>query len=67
MEKRLLNVKEIAEFLGVSERTVWSWVYTGEIPYIRVRRTVRFDPERVVAALERQNPKTPEIRVGVSK
>lgn len=38
----LLTVKQAAELLGVSGRTLWSMYTSGEIPVIRIRRTVRF-------------------------
>ena len=31
-DKRLLNVKEVATFLGISVRTVWAKSSCGEIP-----------------------------------
>jgi len=31
-EKQLLDVKEVAELLTVSERTVWAWTCTGDLP-----------------------------------
>lgn len=37
----LLNVREVAEILGVSQRTVWRWVDQGRL------RTVRVGPKLV--------------------
>ena len=39
--KRLLTVKEAAEYLGISPKTLWEWSRTGIIPM------VKFDGKRV--------------------
>jgi excisionase family DNA binding protein len=39
-----LNVKEVADLLGVAESTVQRWVRNRELPAIRVADTIRFDP-----------------------
>ena len=43
MDKRLLNIKEISEFLGVSVNTVYSWVSHGTIPFVKCGHLTRFD------------------------
>jgi excisionase family DNA binding protein len=42
---------EVAELLGVSERTVLRLAAQGRIPSLRVGSAVRFDLEAVMAAL----------------
>jgi excisionase family DNA binding protein len=49
----LLNRKQIASFLGVSERTIGNMVRQRRIPIIRWGRNVRFDPVRVRRALDK--------------
>lgn len=40
---RLLNVEEVADLLGVSEKTIYNWVYERRIPHVKpTRGTVRF-------------------------
>lgn len=39
-----MNVKDVANLLGVAESTVQRWVRDGEIPAIRISDTIRFDP-----------------------
>ena len=49
----LLTVRELAIYLGVSEKTVRRLQISGRIPFVRVGRGVRFDPadvSRFVAA-----------------
>ena len=43
MEKRFLNVEELAEYLGVKDKTIYSWVNQRKIPYVKVGRLLRFD------------------------
>ena len=38
----LLTSKQAASMLAVSERMLWSMRASGEIPFIRIRRAVRF-------------------------
>lgn len=46
---RLLKAKEAAEALAISERKLWTMTDEGEIPHIRLGRSVRYP----VAELQR--------------
>ena len=37
-----LRAREAAKAIGVSERTLWSWVETGAVPHVRRGRVVLF-------------------------
>ncbi len=51
--KPLYKARELAELLGVSPWTVYSWARRGAIPAIRASdRILRFDADAVIAALE---------------
>ena len=51
--KPLATAREIAELLGISTWTVYSWARSKRIPVIRATdRIVRFDADAVLAALE---------------
>jgi len=56
--RRLLTPDEVAEWLGVSKRTVESLVGLGEIPVVRIgtgkRKLPRYQPEAVEAFIRRQ-------------
>lgn len=39
----LLTAREAADVLRISERTLWTLKETGEIPFVRVGRSVRYD------------------------
>jgi excisionase family DNA binding protein len=41
-EPLLLNRRQLAERLGVTDRTIAEWDLTGKIPAIRIGRTVRY-------------------------
>ena len=47
MEHRFLNVKELSQYLGVSEGTVYSWVCYKKIPYVKMGRLVKFDSRKI--------------------
>ena len=42
--ENLLNIRELAQRLGVQVKTIYCWVHAREIPYVKVGRLVRFDP-----------------------
>lgn len=50
--EKLVNVKEMAGLLRVSESTVRRLVREKKVPYFRLLgRSTRFDPEQVINAL----------------
>ena len=46
---QLLTIREVAKKLRCSERTVWSWTKTGELPVICLGRSRRYREEDVQA------------------
>lgn len=44
VERLLLPPREAARALAISERTLWTFTQAGEIPAIRIGRSVRYDP-----------------------
>jgi len=48
---RLWGVDDVAEYCGVSERTVRSWLQHRGLPAIRIGRVLRFEPASVRAWL----------------
>ncbi len=51
-EKRLLSVREAAQYLGVSHRTLWTWAQQGRIPHHRLGRRVLFDQLQLDALIK---------------
>ena len=47
MDDRWLNVDEIAEYLGVSRDTVYSWIGARQMPAHKVGRLWKFKREEV--------------------
>ncbi len=43
----LMTVKDIARYLGLSERTIYTMIKQGEIPYIKVGGQYRFNQEKI--------------------
>jgi excisionase family DNA binding protein len=41
MAAKLLTVKQSAEQLGLSARTVWAWIYARKLGVVRLGRAVR--------------------------
>ena len=54
---RLVEVDEIAAVLGVTRWSVYRWAAQGRIPCVRAGRKVRFELERVIAALRSEGPR----------
>lgn len=42
--ERLLTYREAGKLLGVTERSIWSYVDQGLLPAVRFRRSVRINP-----------------------
>ncbi len=47
VEKRFLNVSEIATYLGFSKSAIRKWVRLGLIPFCKVNGGIRFDIEQI--------------------
>ncbi len=53
-ELLLLKVEEAARKLTVSPRTMWQLTRDGKIRCIRINRLVRYDPQDLLAYIEKQ-------------
>lgn len=49
-EKRLLDLEEAARMLNISSRGLRHLAATGSVPYHRVGRQLRFDPDELLEA-----------------
>lgn len=65
--KGLLTIGEIADYLRISEKTLYKWSSQGRIPCIKFsNRCVRFDIEKVrdwYASMEQKGRKTKRVKV----
>jgi excisionase family DNA binding protein len=54
----LLTTPQAARSLAISERTLWDLTKRGEIPVVRIGRSVRYDPEDLKAWIDRQKERS---------
>ncbi len=56
-EKRLISVEDAAKYLGVQERTIYSWASQEQIPSVHIGRRLLFNQEeldRMIEACKRE-------------
>ncbi|MFC1621602.1 helix-turn-helix domain-containing protein [Candidatus Omnitrophota bacterium] len=46
-QKRLLNITELSEMIGVKPNTIYHWVSQRKIPYVKIGRSTKFDIEAI--------------------
>ena len=49
----LLTAREAAKALAISERTLWTLTNHGDVPVVRLGRSVRYDPDDLRAFVKR--------------
>ena len=47
MEKRLLNINEMSEYVGISPGSLYVWVSRGRIPHVKIGRKLMFDKRTI--------------------
>ena len=52
--KKVMNVKEIKDYLSVSESTIRKLVRENKIPYFRVASKILFEQEKIEQWIENQ-------------
>ena len=52
MNRRLLNVKEVSELIGLSENTIYCWASRRRIPFVKLGRLTRFDLPKIEKWIE---------------
>jgi len=57
MEKRFLGIKEMSEYMGVRENTLYAWVYQKKIPYTKIGKLVKFDLQKIESWLQQKSVK----------
>ena len=43
MNKRLININELSEYIGVSNSAIYTWVSQRRIPFVKCGRLTKFD------------------------
>jgi excisionase family DNA binding protein len=51
------NVKEVADFLGYAEQTVYQKVFKREIPHIKIKRRLRFEKSKIISWMQQHEVK----------
>ncbi|MFG6116925.1 helix-turn-helix domain-containing protein [Halobacillus sp. MO56] len=54
MNRRTMNVIEVADYLGVCKDTIYTMVRTDEIPHFRLRRRIFFSQETIDSWIKEQ-------------
>jgi excisionase family DNA binding protein len=61
MAGKLLDVKQVREVLGLSERTVFRFIKSGELKGFKVGREWRFEESDITDFIQRQREKAAHI------
>ncbi len=62
---RLIGIKEVARWLGVTETTLYKMTYQRKIPHVKVGRLTKFDPVKLEEWIQAQTVMPmPEKRYG---
>jgi excisionase family DNA binding protein len=59
VQPMLVSARDAAKLLAISERTLWSLTAAGEIPVVRIGRSVRYDPRDLQTWIERSKQRLP--------
>jgi excisionase family DNA binding protein len=62
MQCKLLNVAEVADILGVSTQTIYSWVSKGRLPVVKVGRRTLFHPSEIERWISMRSRKEWELQ-----
>ncbi len=58
---KLLTPDEVASMLQVEKSTIYAWTHTKQIPYLKVGRLVRFEPQTIQEWLTERREAVHEI------
>ncbi len=47
MNKRLININELSEYVGLSTSALYSWASQRRIPFVKCGRLTKFDLQRI--------------------
>ena len=54
MEKRWLTIKDLSNYIDLSEKAIRNMIWRGQLPHIKIGRRVRFDRFEIDRWLEKQ-------------
>lgn len=56
-----MDIAEVSKRLGVRPKTIYAWVHTRQIPYVKIGRLVKFDLGDIDAWVQSRKVKTLEV------
>lgn len=61
MEKLLLNIHEVSEYLGLSINTIYCWVSRKKIPYTKINGLLRFEVHQLQRWIRRNSSQKTDL------
>jgi excisionase family DNA binding protein len=49
--QRLIDINELSRLLGIPKGSLYNLVYLRRLPFFKVGRSLRFDPDEVIQSL----------------
>ena len=46
-DTQLIDINELSSRLNIAKGTLYNWVYLRRIPYVKLGRALRFDPNEI--------------------
>ena len=46
-DSRLIDINELSSRLNIAKGTLYNWVYLRRIPFVKMGRALRFDPNEI--------------------
>ena len=46
-DKYLIDINELSRRLNIAKGTLYNWVYLRRIPFVKLGRALRFDPNEI--------------------
>lgn len=60
MERKLIDIDDLARLLSVAKGTIYNWCSQRKIPFVKVERCLRFDIDAIAEFIKART--TPERR-----
>ncbi len=46
-DRHLIDIDELSQRLNIAKGTLYNWVYLRRIPFVKLGRALRFDPNEI--------------------
>ena len=53
--ERLMTAKQVSELIEVKPSTIYQWVHTGLIPYVKIGKCVRFKKDELFRWIDKNH------------